>query len=104
MVRSIPKRRTRVESSDLMPIEERQDREQRGNLARKCRLVFDRVYPQLIEHHYNWHIAIDADTEQYLIALTLLEITQQIKDAYGDSLSVKLTIFCLNETGTCGRI
>jgi hypothetical protein len=54
--------------------------------------------------HYNWHIAIDPETEKYLIAPTLTEITQQIKDIYPDPASVKLTIFRLNETGACGHL
>ena len=77
---------------------------QRDELARKCQIVFDRVYSQLIENHYNWHIAIDPDTEQYLIDPTLMGITAQIKDTYEDRSTVKLTIFRLNETGTCGRL
>jgi hypothetical protein len=67
-------------------------------------MVFDRVYSQLIENHYNWHIAIDPDTEKYLIDPTLMGITAQIKDTYGEQSTVKLTIFRLNETGTCDRL
>jgi hypothetical protein len=72
-------------------------RVQRDDLARKCQIVFDRVYSQLIENHYNWHIAIDPDP-------TLMRIAAQIKDVYEDRSTVKLTIFRLNETGTYGRL
>jgi hypothetical protein len=56
-----------------------------------------------METHYNWFIAIDPDSEQYLLDPTLKGITQQIRDAYSGN-EVKLTIFRLNDTGTCGRL
>lgn len=98
-----PQRRTHLKSSSATA-RKQIDRGQRDDLARRCQIVFDRVYPQLIENHYNWHIAIDPDTEQYLIAPTLMGITAKIKDIYGEQSTVKLTIFRLNETGTCGRL
>jgi hypothetical protein len=111
MTQAPQQRRTHLESSSFNA-KKQIDRVQRDDLARKCRIVFDRVYSQLIEHHYNWHIAIDPDTEQYLIDPTLMGIAAQIKDIYGDRSrsdsngvsTVKLTIFRLNETGTCGRL
>lgn len=78
--------------------------EQRDELGMRCRGVFERLRPTLIETHYNWHIAIDPDTEQYLIDPTLKGVTQKIRDVYGETSEVKLTIFRLNDTGTCGRI
>lgn len=111
MTQAPQQRRTHLESSSSHTkkqidshAERLRQRVQRDDLARKCQIVFDRVYPQLIEHHYNWHIAIDPDTEQYLIDPTLIGITAQIKEVYGEQSTVKLTIFRLNETGTCGRL
>jgi hypothetical protein len=40
-------------------------------LAARCRVIFERLRPTLIETHYNWHIAIDPDTEQYLIEVCI---------------------------------
>lgn len=77
---------------------------ERDALAMRCRVIFERLRPTLIETHYNWHIAIDPDTEQYLIDPTLKGITRKIRLDYGNSESVKLTIFRLNDTGTCGRL
>lgn len=102
MTQAPQQRRTHIESSSST--KKQLDRVQRDELARKCQIVFDRVYPQLIEDRYNWHISSDPDTEQYLIDPTLMGITAQIKDTYGDRSTVKLTIFRLNETGTCGRL
>jgi hypothetical protein len=98
-------RRTRILPPSPVAAEEKNRRkEQRDVLAIRCRAIFDRLYPQLIEAHYNWHIAIDPDTEQYLIDPTLKGITQKIREVYGKTDEVKLTIFRLNDTGTCGRL
>jgi hypothetical protein len=78
-------------------------KEKRRALAARCRVVFERLRPQLIEEYYNWFIAIDPDNESYLIDSTLIGLTEQIKSFYPGT-EVKLTIFQLNETGTCGRI
>ncbi|GAB1539048.1 hypothetical protein NUACC21_17130 [Scytonema sp. NUACC21] len=98
-------RRTRIlPPSPIAPEEKSRRQEKRDALATRCRSIFERLRPQLIETHYNWHIAIDPDTEQYLIDPTLKGITQKIRDTYGYTDEVKLTIFRLNDTGTCGRI
>ncbi len=70
----------------------------------RCRAISERLHPQLIETYDNWHIAIDPDTEQYLIDPILKGITQKIDNSYGYTNEVKLTIFRLNADGTCGRI
>jgi hypothetical protein len=98
-------RRTRILPPSLIPPAEKNHRtEQRDALAGRCRPIFERLRPQLIEAHYNWHIAIDPDTEQYLLDPTLLGITQKIRSVYGYTSEVKLTIFRLNDTGNCGRL
>ena len=105
MTLSSQNRRTRITlpSQDVRE-EKSHSKEQRDELGMRCRAVFERLRPTLIETHYNWHIAIDPDTEQYLIDPTLKGITKKIRDAYGEISEVKLTIFRLNDTGTCGRI
>ncbi|NJL09597.1 MAG: hypothetical protein HC908_03555 [Calothrix sp. SM1_7_51] len=98
-------RRTRIlPSSDIEPEVHSQLQEKQQALAMRCRSIFERLRPNLIDSNYNWHIAIDPDTEQYLIDPTLKGITEKIRDVYGYSDEVKLTIFRLNETGTCGRL
>jgi hypothetical protein len=79
------------------------EQEKQRALALRCRPLFERLRSSLIETHYNWYIAIDPDTENYLLDKTLIGITEQIQNSYsGDE--VKLTIFRLNDTGTCGRL
>ncbi|MEA5504416.1 hypothetical protein VB735_15090 [Halotia wernerae UHCC 0503] len=97
-------RRSRIlPPSAVMPEELNRRREQSHTLAMRCRVVFDRLREQLIETHYNWFVAIDPDSENYLIDPTLPGLTQQIRNSCGDA-NVKLTIFRLNDTGTCGRL
>ncbi|QLE59883.1 hypothetical protein [Nostoc sp. TCL26-01] len=99
-----PRRRSRILPPSTITSEELHHRREQSNiLAVRCRAVFDRLREQLIETHYNWFIAIDPDSENYLIDPTLPGLTQQIRHSYGDT-NVKLTIFRLNDTGTCGRL
>lgn len=88
-----------------IPPEEKEKRQQlRDELAARCRIIFERVRPSLIEAHHNWYIAIDPDTEQYIIDSTFNGITKKVVDAYGYSNEPKLTMFRLNDTGSCGKI
>ena len=105
MTLSSQNRRTRIKpSSQEVNVDKNRSFEQRSELGMRCRAVFERLRPTLIETHYNWHIAIDPDTEQYLIDPSLKGVTQKIRDVYGETSEVKLTIFRLNDTGTCGSI
>lgn len=98
-------RRTRILSpSNILSSEQNHHQKENEALAIQCRNIFEKLRPQLIETYYNWHIAIDPRTEEYIIDPTLKGITQKIRDTYGYSNEVKLTIFRLNDTGTCGRV
>ncbi|NJO63284.1 MAG: hypothetical protein HC836_35235 [Richelia sp. RM2_1_2] len=97
-------RRTRILSPTKIASSEQNHHQQENEaLAIQCRDIFEKLRPQLIETYYNWHIAIDPNTEEYLIDPRLKGITQKIRDTYGYSNQVKLTIFRLNDTGSCGR-
>lgn len=75
----------------------------RDELGARCREIFERIRPELLEQHYNWFIAIEPDSENYLIAPTLSGLLQKVRHQYAEQ-GVKLTTFRLNETGTCGKI
>ena len=68
-----------------------------------CRSVFEKLRPQLMLKHYNWFIAVNPDSEDYLIDPSLEGLIQKVRASYADG-TVKLTTFRLNETGVCGRI
>ncbi|QSJ18935.1 hypothetical protein JYQ62_09380 [Nostoc sp. UHCC 0702] len=97
-------RRSRILPPSAITAEQLNRRQEQSDiLAMRCRVVFERLREQLIEAHYNWFIAIDPDSENYLIDPTLIGLSQQIHHSYGDT-NVKLTIFRLNDIGTCGRL
>jgi hypothetical protein len=81
-----------------------QRQQQRDDLAARCRVIFERVRPSLMQAHYNWYIAINPDTEEYIIDPTFDGITKKVVKAYGYSHEPKLTMFRLNDTGSCGKI
>lgn len=100
---SQPRRSRILPPSAIAQEELHRRREQSHALSVRCRTVFESLREKLIETHYNWFIAIDPDSENYLIDSTLSGLTQQIRDSYSDT-HVTLTIFRLNDSGTCGRL
>jgi len=70
--------------------------------VQRCRVVFDRVQPELIKDHYDWFIIIEPDRGDYVIDADKTLAKQKASNKFGDA-AVRL-IMCLNETGTCGRI
>ncbi|MDB9418459.1 hypothetical protein [Microcystis aeruginosa] len=43
-------------------------------LARRCREIFDRVYPQLAGEYYDWFIVIDPESGDYRWSKFLMKI------------------------------
>ena len=73
-------RRSRVLPKSRVTPEEWQRRKiQRQEVGAQCRNIFERLSPQLIEKHYNWFIAIDADSENYMIDPKLEGLLQQVR-------------------------
>jgi hypothetical protein len=90
--------------SSLSSEEITQRRAAREEFAARCRPIFEKLRPKLIEDHYNCFIAIEPDSEHYLLDLTLEGIVQKICHEYPDESNRNLAIYCLNENGACGRI
>ncbi len=96
--------RGRISPERITPPEELARRKaERTKLRLRGRAIFERIRPELISEYYNWFIAIEPDSEKYLVDPKLLGIVKKIKEQYGDK-SMMLTMFRLNETGTCGSI
>ncbi len=96
--------RGRIFPEFIIPQEElARGQAKRAEIAERCRVIFDRVRPELIDQYYNWFIAIEPDTGEYLLDPKLEDLLQQVTRRYPDP-EVKLTTFRLNETGSCGRI
>ncbi len=92
-----------VSESSLSPEEIAQRSAAREEFAARCRPIFERLRPELIEDHYNWFIAIDPDSEHYFLDPNLEGLIEKIRQKYPDGVT-QSTIYRLNETGTCGRI
>lgn len=97
-------RRGRILRENTIPPEELARRKaERTQLGLRCRAIFERLRPQLIDEYYNYFIAIEPDSEEYLIAPQLQGLIEKIREIYGDR-DIKMTAFRLNERGTCGLI
>jgi len=96
--------RTRLLPKRVLPPEEIAKRKAvKAEFGARCRVVFEKLRPQLIERYYNWFIAVAPDGEEYLIDPSLEGLVEKIRARYQDGM-VKLTTYRLNETGVCGRI
>ena len=67
----------------------------------RCRPIFERVQPQLIDDHYNWFIIIEPDSGDYFIDVDEEVAEQKARHQYPEAW---LVTFRLNETGACGKI
>jgi hypothetical protein len=69
--------------------------------GQKARAVFDRVYPHLIDEHYNWFIVIEPNSGDYFIDPDIEIAEQKARQKYTNGWIVT---FRLNQTGACDRI
>ncbi|MBW4611695.1 MAG: hypothetical protein KME21_00120 [Desmonostoc vinosum HA7617-LM4] len=67
----------------------------------RCRPIFDRLRPELIEKHYNWFIVIEPNSGDYFIDPDSLVAAQKAHEKHPQG---RFFTFKLNETGVCGRI
>ncbi|GFE71802.1 hypothetical protein [Chroococcus sp. FPU101] len=69
--------------------------------AERCREIFRRVAPDLMEQYRDWYIIIEPNSGEYFIAPDEMAALRQAKEKYP---TPDLYAMCLNETGACGRI
>ncbi|NES23517.1 MAG: hypothetical protein F6K41_32515 [Symploca sp. SIO3E6] len=74
---------------------------QEEEFGKLCREIFDRVYPELVEEHYDWFILIEPHSGDYFIAPSHEAALQKARQKH---LRADILAMRLNETGTCGRI
>jgi len=67
----------------------------------RCKVVFDRLQPQLITTHYRWFMAIEPDSGDYFIEQDEKAVAQMCREKYPHIIPV---LFRINETGACGTI
>ena len=42
-------------------------RAERAAFRKRCKVIFDRLKPDLIDTHYNWYMAVEPDSGEYFI-------------------------------------
>ncbi len=95
-------RRGRIFPEYTIPPEELARRKAEDSaLYQRCRAIFERVRPQVIDDHYNWFIVIEPDSGDYFIDVAVEDATQKACQKHPHS---KLCAFRLNQTGACGQI
>jgi hypothetical protein len=66
-----------------------------------CRAILERVYPELIEKHYGWYIAIEPDSGDCFIDPDQEAASLKAHQKHPNAIHC---MFCLNESGATGRI
>ncbi|MBD0314321.1 MAG: hypothetical protein ICV86_16150, partial [Microcoleus sp. T3-bin5] len=75
--------RGRIFPEQTIPPEELARRKaERTKLGLRCREIFERLRPELIGEYYNWFIAIEPDSGEYLIDRKFLGIIEKVKEQY----------------------
>ena len=70
-------------------------------IYQRCKVVFDRVQPELIKTHYKWYIAVEPDSGDYFLDKDEEVVAKMAKEKYPNA---KLHVFRINETGAYGTI
>ncbi|HAA26828.1 MAG TPA: hypothetical protein DCE56_03005 [Cyanobacteria bacterium UBA8553] len=67
----------------------------------RCKVVFDKIQPELIETRYNWFVAIESNSGDYFIHKNAEVVRERLRKKHPDAIPV---LFKINETGACGTI
>ncbi|ACK72532.1 conserved hypothetical protein [Gloeothece citriformis PCC 7424] len=67
----------------------------------RCRTIFEKISPNLIQEHYGWYIAIEPHSGDYFIDPDKEIASQKAHQKYPDAIHC---MFCLNTTGATGKI
>ena len=96
-----PRRGRVFPERQLLPEEKARRKAEDELFYQRCRVVFNRVQPELIKEHYDWFIVIEPDSGDYFIDSNEDVARQKAREKYSDKMRL---IMRLNERGTCGRI
>jgi hypothetical protein len=95
-------RRGRIFPEIQWPLEKIAKRQaERKSRYQRCKVVFDKIQPELLETHYNWFVAIEPSSGDYYIDQDVEVATQMLREKHPHAIPV---LFKLNETGACGTI
>ena len=97
-----PRRRGRVFPEYNLPPEELANRQADIDaFGQQCKVIWQKVCPELIKDHYNWFIMIEPESGDYFIDPHEMMAYQKAREKYPQA---KLGTFRLNQTGACGLI
>jgi len=97
-----PARRGRIFPERTLPPEELARRKAEDEaFYQRCRAIFERVRHDLIQEHYGWYIAVEPNSDDYLIDADKMQAHKKALEKYPNT---DHCVFCLNETGTTGTI
>ena len=74
---------------------------QQEAFRQRSQVIFDRVKPELIESHYNWYMAVEPDSGNYIVDRDKMAVLEKIRQTYPNT---KTFLFRINETGVSGTI
>jgi hypothetical protein len=95
-------RRGRVFPVNQLSAEEKARRQAEDELfSQRCRMIFDKVKPELIQDHYDWFIVIEPESGDYFIDPDENVARAKAGGKHPDKMRL---IMRLNESGTCGTI
>ncbi|MBW4478887.1 MAG: hypothetical protein KME54_19015 [Tolypothrix brevis GSE-NOS-MK-07-07A] len=95
-------RRGRVFPENQLSPEEKARRQAEDELfSQRCRMIFDKVKPELIQDHYDWFIVIEPESGDYFIDPDENVARAKAGERHPDKMRL---IMRLNESGTCGTI
>ncbi|WP_254434625.1 hypothetical protein [Aphanizomenon sp. UHCC 0183] len=66
-----------------------------------CRVIFNKVQPELIQDHYDWFIVIEPVSGNYVIDPDETIARQKAREKFGTTMRLMMRI---NEIGNCGKI
>ncbi|GAA6623758.1 hypothetical protein [Scytonema sp. NUACC26] len=67
----------------------------------RCKVIFDRVQPELIKTHYNWYMAVEPESGDYFIDKDEIVAMNMSRQKHPNHL---FFLFRINETGISGTI
>lgn len=85
----------------LSPEELAKRKAEREIFHKRCREIFERVRPELIEKYYGWYIAVEPDSGDYFIDEDIEVAHKRAIEKYPNA---RHCAFCLSEIGATGRI
>jgi hypothetical protein len=95
-------RRGRIFPELTIPPEELARREGEDEIFyQRCRAIFERVRSEYMESHYGWYIGIEPNSGEYFLDQDNIQAHKKVLEKYPNA---KNYVFCINETGTTGRI